>query len=347
MRIKCGPLALLIVLVCAFNALAQTQPRNAQLHDGPTTPLPSVVAPARTETSTEIKDVAKDTSVATAPSATSVVTAADGNTPAEVTKANGDPAETAATATTTKLGHTAITATPASTRTSPQATDPDKWHFEFAPYFWLASLHGTAGVGNRTTQVDESFGDIFDNLKFALLGAFGARKGRFVMQADAEYISIEDDGATPGPFFSDATAQFKMFIFSPQAGYRLYDDPDKGASVDVLGGIRVWHLNTELDFGAGILPAVHLEGSRTWVDAIVGLRGKAAIAEKVFVIGNFNLGGGGSKFTWQLFGGLGYNIKPNIALVGGYRVLDVDYNKDNFIYDINQRGPIMGIAFRF
>jgi opacity protein-like surface antigen len=83
------------------------------------------------------------------------------------------------------------------------------------------------------------------------------------------------------------------------------------------------------------------------VDAIVGLRGKAALSEKAFVTGKFDLGGGGSKFTWQLFGGLGYNVKPNIALIGGYRVLDVDYDKNNFLYDMNQRGPIMGLGFKF
>lgn len=230
---------------------------------------------------------------------------------------------------------------------SPAAAAADEWQFEVVPYFWLASLHGTTGSDVRTIQVDESFGDVFHNLKFALMGAFGARKGKFVLQADTEYVSLEDKGATPGPFFSDVTARIKMFIFSPQAGYRLYDDPDKGASVDVLGGIRVWHLSTEFDFSAGILPANQFDASRTWVDAIGGLRGRTAISEKAFITGNFNLGGGGSKFTWQVFGGLGYNIKPNIALIGGYRVLDVNYQRNNFVYDVNQRGPIMGLGFRF
>jgi opacity protein-like surface antigen len=59
------------------------------------------------------------------------------------------------------------------------------------------------------------------------------------------------------------------------------------------------------------------------------------------------VGGGGSKFTYQLFGGLGYSINEKIALVGGYRALDVNYDKNNFLYDTNQRGPIMGIGFKF
>lgn len=230
---------------------------------------------------------------------------------------------------------------------SPQAAGADKWHFQVSPYFWLASLHGTAGIGNRSVQVDESFGDIWHSLDFALMGVFEAQKGKLVILADTEYVAISDDQATPGPLFSNVNAKFKTFIFDPEVGYRVFENPAKGQSIDVLGGIRVWHVSTDFAFGAGFLPAIEVQSSRNWVDAIVGLRGKTALSEKVFLSGKFDLGGGGSKFTWQVFGGLGYNIKPNIALIGGYRVLDVDYDKNNFLYDMNQRGPIMGLGFRF
>ena len=231
--------------------------------------------------------------------------------------------------------------------TSPQAASSETWQFQFSPYFWLASLHGTAGVGNQTAQVDESFSDIFHSLDFALMGVFEARKGKLVVLTDLEYVAVSDDKATPGPLFSNVNAKFKTFIFDPEVGYRVYDDPAKGAFVDVLGGIRVWHVSTELNFGAGILPATQVQGSRNWVDAIVGLRGKAAVSEKLFVTGKFDLGGGGSKFTYQLFGGGGYNINQKVALIFGYRVLDVNYDKNNFIYDMNQRGPIVGLGFKF
>jgi len=230
---------------------------------------------------------------------------------------------------------------------SPQSVSSEKWQFQFSPYFWLASLHGTGGVGNRTVQVDESFSDIFHSLDFALMGVFEARKGKLIVLTDMEYVAISDDKATPGPLFSNVNAKFKTFIFDPEVGYRVFDNPAKGQSIDVLGGIRVWHVSTDLDFGAGILPATQIQGSRNWVDAIVGLRGKMALSPKLFATGKFDLGGGGSKFTWQIFAGGGYNINEKIALIGGYRVLDVNYNKNNFVYDMNQRGPIMGLGFKF
>ena len=263
--------------------------------------------------------------------------------PSTAASVNNAPDETAESGRDAKHS----TTVPSAPLVTPQAPDDDKWEFQLSPYFWLASLHGTGGVGNRTTQVDMSFSDIFGSLKFALMGTLEARKGKFVLLTDLEYVSIEDDKATPGPLFSNVNARFSTLIFDPEVGYRVFSNPEKGQSVDVLGGVRIWHVNTDLDFGAGILPATQVQGSRNWVDGVAGLRGRAALSPKVFVTGKFDLGGGGSDFTWQLFAGGGYNVNPKIALIFGYRVLDVNYNKNNFIYDMNQRGPIMGLGFKF
>jgi hypothetical protein len=230
---------------------------------------------------------------------------------------------------------------------NPQTSSSDEWQFQFSPYFWLAGLHGTGGVGNRTTQVDESFRDVFDALNFAFMGTFEARKGKFISLTDLEYVSVSDEKATPGPLFSTVDAGFKTFIFDQEVGYRLLENPEKGASLDVVGGARVWRVKTDFEFGAGILPATRVEASRSWVDAVGGLRGKMALSQKLFLTGKFDLGGGGSHFTWQVFAGAGYNLNPKIALIFGYRALDVDYDKNNFVFDMNQRGPILGLGFKF
>lgn len=235
------------------------------------------------------------------------------------------------------------------TTTAPSRVPPadDKWHFQVTPYFWLASLHGSAGVGNRSTLVEESFSDIFHVLNIALMGTVEARKRKLVVLIDTEYVSIEDDKATPGPLFGSVNAKFKTFIFDPEVGYRVYENSETGSSLDVLGGARIWHVSTDLAFSAGILPATQVDGSRNWVDGVAGVRGKAALSKKAFVTAKADMGGGGSKFTYQLFGGIGYSIKENIALIGGYRVLDVNYNKNGFLYNMNQRGPIFGVGFKF
>jgi hypothetical protein len=65
------------------------------------------------------------------------------------------------------------------------------------------------------------------------------------MQTDVEFVSLEDDKATPGPLFSSANAKIKTFVFTPEVGYKIYNDPDKGSFVQVLGGTRIWHISTD------------------------------------------------------------------------------------------------------
>src|SRR5688572_8530017 len=154
---------------------------------------------------------------------------------------------------------------------APQSTSDDEWHFVFSPYFWMAGLHGTTGGPNRTIQVDESFSDIFDSLKFAFMGVFEAHKGRWAIQTDVEYVSIENDRATPGPLFSSANAKIKTFVFTPEVGYRIYHDPDKGSFLQVSGDTRICRISTDLPFNHDFLPALRIGDRHTRQDGLMGL----------------------------------------------------------------------------
>jgi hypothetical protein len=77
------------------------------------------------------------------------------------------------------------------------------------------------------------------------------------------------------------------------------------------------------------------------------VRAKIHLSPRWFVSGKADLGGGGSKFTYQLFGGGGFEISKHFALVGGYRALSVDYDKDNFLFDMVLAGPVVGVGIRF
>jgi hypothetical protein len=178
------------------------------------------------------------------------------------------------------------------------------------------------------------------------MSTFEARRNRFVTLTDVQYSDLSTEKGNPGPLFSNTRGSFKTFVLDPEAGVRILDN-GQGAFLDVLGGIRYWHLNATLAFSAGILPAVEASRSRSWVDGVAGLRGKAALSERWFVTGKADLGGGGSNFTFQLFGGVGLNVGKRYALVGGYRNLSVNYNKDGFLFDMSLHGPILGFGIKF
>lgn len=238
--------------------------------------------------------------------------------------------------------------TEASTTVSPepQTAGPGEWQFQLTPYLWIASISGRAGIGNLVTDTSTGVTSTGVELNFGFMGTLEARRDKLIILTDLQYSDLATEKGNPGPLFSSTRASFKTFVLDPEVGYRVLDN-GKGATLDVLGGLRYWHLNADIQFRAGVLPATGGDRSRSWIDAVGGLRGKAALSKKLFVSGKADLGGGGSKFTYQLFGGVGINVNERVALIGGYRDLKVNYDKDNFLFDMSLHGPIMGVGFKF
>jgi hypothetical protein len=228
----------------------------------------------------------------------------------------------------------------------PQTPDPDEWHFQFSPYLWIAGVTGQAGIGDLVVDVDSGLTDDNVKLNSGFMGTFEARKNKLVLLVDLQYSNLGTERPTPrNLLFSGAEADFKTFIFDPEVGYRVAENVEKRRSVDILGGIRIWRLETNLNLLAGILPARSATGSRSWVDAVGGVRGKMYLSKSIFIAGKGDLGGGGAKFTWQLFGGVGFHVHRQIALVGGYRAISVNYDRDNFLFDTTLSGPVLGATF--
>jgi len=237
--------------------------------------------------------------------------------------------------------------TTAPAKPKPQASPDPKWEFSVTPYAFLARLDGEVGVLGETAQVNASFRDIFRNLNFALMGTFEARKGNWMFVGDAMYMSLSGQKITPSPLFSDIDVEVKETIIDPEVGYRVFRT--EKSSIDLMGGARIWHVKTHLTFQPRIRPLVDVEGSKTWVDPVIGARGSVNLSPRVFLNGKFDVGGFGinSDFTGQVFGGAGFQLKPRIALLGGYRYLRVDYVKDNFIFKTALSGPTIGARFNF
>jgi hypothetical protein len=233
---------------------------------------------------------------------------------------------------------------PASAQTASQSSSAD-WQFELVPYFWGSAVDGEVGIGNRTATVDASFGNILKHLNFAAMGLAEARRERLIALTDVFYTDLRGHRATPGPLFSSVRPEQKVFILTPEAGYRVLDSGD--TSLDALGGIRYWHLKSELDFRPGVLPGIRLEATRNWVDAIVGVRARTTLPRRTWVSAYGDVGAGGSNLTYQLAGTAGWDIGTRYAVIFSYRYLDVDYEEDRVLLDIGMNGPLFGFTFKF
>lgn len=228
------------------------------------------------------------------------------------------------------------------------ALEPE-WQITIAPYLWMAGLNGdTAVFGFPEVEVDQSFSDILKALDIGAMAVTEIRYGRFGLFTDLIYAKVSDSSATPFGILADSaelTSQTLTFTAAPE--FRIVDG--QRGSLDVMAGARLWWVDNDLSFSGGVLDGVSASDSETWVDPIIGAKGRFDLTSKVFVNGWAMAGGFGvsSDFTWDLMGGLGYQFNRTFSAELGYRAMGVDYEDDGFVYDMVQHGPITGLIVRF
>ena len=64
-------------------------------------------------------------------------------------------------------------------------------------------------------------------------------------------------------------------------------------------------------------------------------------------MGYADIGGGGSKLTWQLVVTGGYDFTHVIPGEFGYRLLSLDREEGDFKYDMGTGGWVAGVGFRW
>ncbi|MDL2397439.1 hypothetical protein [Rhizobium mayense] len=228
---------------------------------------------------------------------------------------------------------------------------PSGWMFTLTPYFWAPDLSGDVGHGRLPpVHIDADFGDLFDHLDFAAMVTGEARYDRYSIFGDIIYTKFSMNASTPrGIVANNVDVDAKSFAGLIGVGYALIDQPN--ATLDIVGGARIWNVDTSFSLNGGIVGKVlgGFEGglSQTWVDAMAGLRGNYFFTPEVFATGWGLVGGGGANVDWDVGGGLGYKFNNTISAVAGYRALGVDYDRDNFLFDVVEQGPIVGLTIHF
>jgi hypothetical protein len=235
----------------------------------------------------------------------------------------------------------------------PPITEPGgfeaRWQFTAAAYLWAPGINGTVGIGNLSVDVDANFSDILENLDMAFMGIAEARYDRFGLLGDLMYTKLSTDGEGPlGVLTADVTSE--LIVGTLMAEYRVVDAGK--SSLDVMAGARIWSVSGDIEVTANAGdPPPGFEASRDkyWVDPMIGVKGRLQGASPWHVIGWAMIGGFGvsSDIDWDLFGGLGYEFNNTFSLVVGYRGTGVDYEDDNFEFDVIQHGPIFGGVFSF
>jgi len=234
--------------------------------------------------------------------------------------------------------------------TAPEAAPvlEDGWTFSVTPYFWAAGISGeTQQFGVPiVVDIDSDFSDILDNLDFAAMAIAEARYGHYSVYGDLIYTKLGASSSTPFGILADSVdVTSSTFAGLAAAGYSVLDGP--AGHLDIVGGVRVWSVDTEISFNGGLLDGRSVDDGATWVDAMVGVRGNYAFTQNFYATGWGLIGAGGADLDWDVEAGLGYRFNETFSATVGYRAMGVDYNDDGFLFDVVEQGPILGLTINF
>lgn len=229
----------------------------------------------------------------------------------------------------------------------------DEWQFRLSPYIWFAGLRGDVATlpGLPSVPVDISASDALKDTEASLMVILDARKGRHGVFADLLYSDVRsDEELVPPPVDLRLRSKTETTLFTLAYQYELYDRDQ--ALVDLLAGARYWAVDSELRFGGGLgaLAGKKVSNDESWVDPVLGLKGRVPLGNSRFYLGGGAAIGGfgvGSDLFYDVSANVGYQWNNAIGTAIGYRLFDVDYESGGFVYDVRQQGWQLGLTWSF
>jgi hypothetical protein len=245
------------------------------------------------------------------------------------------------------------------------ATREDAWQFGALVYAYYPQIGSKVTFPNgQSSDVTVDANDIYNNLKFGMLGSFEARKGKWGMFTDLMYLDVGafksrfhnltiGDTGLPADVSASANFDLKSTIWTLAGSYRVVSAED--AALDLFAGARLLDLKEELNWTLDATVGQIIAGRRNtqsannhFIDGLVGLKGRIAFGPDLrwFVPYYGDIGAGDSKVTWQAMGGLGYAFSWG-EIIGGWRYLDYQFKSDSKADNMSLNGPMLGVAFHW
>lgn len=226
-----------------------------------------------------------------------------------------------------------------------------KWQYLAEPYLMFPNMKGETGIGSAlTVPVDANTSDIFGALKMGAMIYLEAKTDKWAISSDWVYMDLKQD-VEPGIIIHSGTVGLQQSIWELAGLYRVLPFLELGA------GTRLNYLQTNIEARRNVFPAgtEEVKGlhDATWIDPILITCLTTDIDHKWLFQFRGDLGGFGigSNFTWQLQAYAGYRVTSLLQLSVGYRVLSTDYTKkanyNEFVFDMNEYGPVIRLGFNF
>jgi len=180
---------------------------------------------------------------------------------------------------------------------------PPLWEVRVGAPGWLSGLSGETGVKGVVDSVDVKFDQLLRHLThFPVALSIEARYGRWDFYVAGQYIEVGTSATLPGLLFTNANVHIKNALAQWYLGYRVINC-DKGFLSLYAGGRWTYLLGdlsifdngdarlTRLREFLGIRNRLDFSDSTSWVDPVIGLRGKWRIWKAISLYAGGDVGG--------------------------------------------------------
>lgn len=220
-------------------------------------------------------------------------------------------------------------------------TANDTWSVEIVPYAWLPGVKGDLTIRNTNVGVDQSFNDIFKAVKFASSALGVARYNNWLIYTQLDYFSLSTSKLENAP--PRASLDIKDLLYTQGFGYRI-NGWSSGQTFDILVGAQGLHADNTLSlyrFGS-------VSNSNDVVDAVLIFRPSFQLSQHWLLNPTMSVGGGDSKYTYQLQPQFQYQFNSTWEMRFGYRKLHYNINgsRGNNL-DASLSGPLFGFGVTF
>ena len=228
-----------------------------------------------------------------------------------------------------------------------------EWAYEAMLYGWGPTIKSETPDGH-TVEIDLE--TIVKNLDAIAMAGFDARKGRWTIHSDILFFDISDDESNDitipvGPFEIEKTidieVEMKSWIVNLTGRYQVLETDS--SVVAVIAGARYFWLDVgvELDDTTDSDAGEDLSGSDDVWDAVVGVAGRHQLNDRWDVNYKFDVGGGGSKLTWEAVTSVGYDYDWG-ELQFGYRYTYYDFDSSfKLLSELDVYGPYIAGVWSF
>jgi opacity protein-like surface antigen len=255
---------------------------------------------------------------------------------------------------------------------------PPPWEIRIGVPGWMAGVSGNSGVKGVVTSPDVSFDQILTHLTHVPLTlSVDVRYQRWEFFGDGLYMEVGASASLPGLLFTNANIHLKSGLAEGFFGYRVINC-DK-ATLSLFAGARYSYQGGDLSIFnngdarlvilrrlLGIRNRLDFSDSTDWVDPVIGAHGKVKIWRATSLYAEADVGGfdansssafeirregrtiarepvDSSDWSYQVQGGIEFQISRWFWAQVGWRYLKYDYNQAGFTNKTALNGPqIMG-----